>query len=312
MAPKQVCHDEFEPTIEAVGKLCRIEVCFELNYLVNIIWYKIATHFKVQLGNQEQVFMSELLSLVINLDGSNKRWADASSQLDAAGLNFERFAAVDARGKDPLDYPEYKLRKAIGFYGRPMTGGEIGCYMSHLLCAKALLDSDCDYAIVLEDDMEIRGNLAAHIAEIPALLDKKAPDWDIVNIGMAAHKLTSSLAHIAGIEVQSAHYFPVTTTGLIWSRKGAAAFWATRAEIYAPVDHYFRKFFTARGTGYALNPPLVTPSGAESEIDAEGHTTTKTRKRLKRTPAYFLREFRRQSTNYRNAWRHLKRHRPTQ
>lgn len=248
-------------------------------------------------------------TLLINLEGSDTRLAEASDLLCAAGISFNRFPAFDGRGKDPTDYPEYNERKAIHFYSRPMTGGEIGCYMSHLLCAKALLDSTYDYAVVLEDDMTIGAGAARILESLPQILDNSVPDWEIVNIGKPAHKLTSKLACFAHTEIQCAHYFPVTTTGLIWSRKGAQAFWNTRQEIYAPVDHFFRRFFTARGTGYAVNPPLVTPSGADSVIDAEGGTDTKARKRLKRTPLYFIREFRRQIVNYAFAIYHLQKNR---
>ena len=227
-------------------------------------------------------------------------------------MAFERFAAFDGRGKSPQDYPEYNERKALAFYARPMSGGEVGCYMSHLLCAKAIKESGLDHAIVLEDDMTINEKSKVIIEALVKKLDKEDPDWEVVNIGRHAHKLSTTLATINGIDVQRAHYFPVTTTGLVWSKKGAAAFWDTHQEIYAPVDHFFRYFFSARGTGYSLNPPLVQTSGAESDIDDEGDATSNARDRLRRTPLYLWREFRRQSTNYWNAWRHLKRHRPPQ
>ena len=245
--------------------------------------------------------MNELLSLVINLDGSDQRWADASSQLDAAGLNFERLAAVDARGQSPESFAQYDEKRAFDFYGRAMTGGEIGCYLSHLKCAKRLLDSDCDYALVLEDDVALAENFTQILQTLIQNLDAGvAPDWELINLGRHGHKLKTPVSDICGHSLEHAFYFPVTTTALLWSRKGAKAFYDSRDTIYAPVDHYFRKMFSQRGTGFALNPPCAIPSGAESDID----TAVLARNRIPRTPAYFWSEFKRQSKNYVNAWKH--------
>ena len=239
--------------------------------------------------------MAKFITLLINLDGSDDRLVAAKAALDAAGIDFERFPAFDARGKAPTDFPFYDNRAAIGFFSRPMTGGEIGCYMSHLQCAQRLLDSDADYALVLEDDMTMPSNGGAVVADLIDHLDAVDPDWEIVNLGRPAHKIATDTGTVHGLTVQAAHYFPVTTTGLLWSRKGAAAFAATEGHVYGPVDHFFRRFFTKRGHGFALSPALTLPSGAQSEIDVPA---AQTRDRPVRGLRYHWIEFRRQAQNY--------------
>ncbi|MGZ9808949.1 glycosyltransferase family 25 protein [Pseudoroseicyclus sp. H15] len=254
--------------------------------------------------------MTDLPIFLINLDASPERLATATAELSRAGLPFTRLPAVDARGQAPESFAGYDDARARRFYGRPMTGGEVGCYLSHLAGAEAVLASGADMGLVLEDDFTFA---AEHPAEsLTALADAlwggAAPGWEIVNVGRAAHKYYTPVQPVAGHMLMRAHYFPVTTTGVLWSRAGAEAFLATRGEIYAPLDHFFRRFFTQRGTGLALTPPLVLPSGDASTIDADG-SPAKARKRLSRTPLYFWREFRRQSVTYASALAHQRRYR---
>lgn len=251
---------------------------------------------------------NKFFTYLINLDGSDTRLRQASDQLRQAKIEFSRISAFDGRGIDKTQLSEYDEKAAISFYGRPMTGGEIGCYKSHLDCIERFLNSSAKYCVVVEDDANIDAEASGLINKIIEYLDANDPDWEIVNIGKEAHKLAVTACNLSEHDLQRAFYFPVTTTGLIWSRKGAEAFWATRNTIFAPVDHFFRKFFTQRGTGYALEPPIVRPSGSESEIDTEGGTFVNARKRIPRTPHYFFREFRRQTQNYYHAWKHRRSH----
>ena len=210
--------------------------------------------------------------------------------------------AVDARGIAPANFPEYSEEKAHNFYGRGMTGGEVGCYKSHLKAAEIFLASDAEYALVLEDDVKLPLNASSLITSLILQL-KTLPDWELVNLGRAPHKMYTKLAAVGDSTLTHAHYFPVTTTALLWSRNGAEAFLNTRDEIYAPVDHFFRKWCAKRGQGFALIPAPFSTTGAESDIDTNPGAQ-QIRDRIRRTPAYFWHEFRRQSSNYANAIRH--------
>lgn len=251
-----------------------------------------------------------MLTLLINLDDATDRLSEATNSLKQAGIPFRRIEAVDGRGRPSTDFPEYVERNSIRFYGRPMTSGEIGCYLSHLKSVAAFLATDEQFCLVLEDDMTMPEDGAKIIADLISSLEHQKRPWEVVNLGKAAHKFKSKIATLNGYNVELAHYFPTTTTGLLWNRQGAQAFLDTADEIYAPVDHFFRRFYSVRGTGVALSPALTVPSGAESMIDAEGVAenviaSNKARKRIPRRPQYFFREFRRQSVNYLGALRGL-------
>lgn len=250
-----------------------------------------------------------MLRLLINLHDATDRYSAAEEMLAREGVEFERIEAVDGRGKPTSMFPQYDALRALRFYGRELTSGEIGCYLSHLQCVERFLQSNETYCLVLEDDMSAPENLAPILDQLVSSLENHdGLDWDVINLGKAARKFRTSLGVVDGYQLFHAHYFPVTTTALLWSRRGAQAFWDTRGAIFAPVDHYLRRFCCLRGTGLCLDPPLIVPTGVESMIDAEGitaatQTSQKARKRMDKTLAYFWKEFRRQAANYNGAIR---------
>lgn len=97
----------------------------------------------------------KIQTYLINLDGSNERLESAKQQLDSIDWSFERFPAFDGRGKPLSSFEDYDDRQARQTLGRSLLNSEIGCYLSHYHCVSAFLESDADYLVVLEDDMQL-------------------------------------------------------------------------------------------------------------------------------------------------------------
>ena len=231
------------------------------------------------------------ITLVINLDDSTERLQSVDVQLKQQAIAYQRVPAFDGRKMSPYDCNLYNERKAIAYMGRSLLGGEIGCYLSHLKCAKKLLESNATYALVLEDDVKINCKLKEIIESFLEYAEnEKDLDWDLINIGAKELKIYTELKEFTDGErtfkLHRAHYFPMTTTGLLWSRKGAQKFLENSNEIFAPVDNYFRYALTRSNKGLAFSPALVKTTGAESEIDS-GNAATKKRRKTNRSPIYF-------------------------
>ncbi|MBF9031662.1 hypothetical protein HKCCE3408_14775 [Rhodobacterales bacterium HKCCE3408] len=207
---------------------------------------------------------------VINLDGSTERFAGISARLDAAGLDYERQPAVDGRGFDMARVPGYDADAARRYMGRALVGGEIGCYLSHLETAERFLASNAAACLVLEDDAAPPADLRAIVARTCEVLDARDPDWRIVNLGNPRLKIVRPVEEIAGdgrhVELVRAYYFPMTTSAILWSRRGAADFVAGHDRIFAPVDNYLRHWITRVGGGYAFRPSPVPTIDAVSDI----------------------------------------------
>jgi glycosyl transferase family 25 len=85
-------------------------------------------------------------TFVINLDHHQGRMRFMVAQLEALGVPFARFPAVN--GYDPAAIAD---AGAASF--APLSGGEIGCWESHRRIWRAVVERDLAGAFVLEDDV---------------------------------------------------------------------------------------------------------------------------------------------------------------
>ena len=243
-------------------------------------------------------------TFLINLEGSHDRLARSTAQLTTAGLEFQRLAAFDGRHMRPEDLPMYDIARAQRVFGRRLTGGEVGCFLSHLAAAQRFLISDAIYGLVIEDDVTVPAAAALTLQDLLGVLAARPdPPWSVVNLGEPARRMFTALDPVAtGHVLVRAHYFPVTTTALLWSRPGAEAFLRDAKAIEMPVDHWLRRWATARDAGLALNPALFPAAEGQSEIDAAGP-----RKKTELSPRYFIAKQSRLWSNKTRAWWHRSR-----
>ncbi|MFC5386046.1 glycosyltransferase family 25 protein [Aquamicrobium segne] len=209
---------------------------------------------------------------VINLEDSKERLDLIRSQLDSLGIAFARVPAFDGRKLDLSKVEDYDADRSMRYMGRELVGGEIGCYRSHLSAAEHFLASDACYALVLEDDAHLLCNPLELLAKALPDLEMIDPDWLLMNIGNRKLKYSSSLSRYnvdaRNYVLAAAHYFPMGTRAIVWSRKGARNFVAKHRTIFAPIDNYFRFWLTRQGHGYSFWPAPITATDAKSQIMA--------------------------------------------
>lgn len=100
--------------------------------------------------------LNQILRLVINLDRSKERLESVSKQLSAQGLSFQRIPAVDGRKLSPeqlsrLEAPYNAPEKFV--FRKALWPTEIACFLSHAACWEKLVNSNCDWALIMEDDI---------------------------------------------------------------------------------------------------------------------------------------------------------------
>ena len=113
---------------------------------------------------------------LINLDRSPDRLATASRHFSDAGIPFQRIAGFDA-SKEDLSYLQIDQAAFTKIHGRKtIRKGEIGVYQSHLKAIHTFLETQKEFAIILEDDAL---PLPHAVSTITQLIAWEA-DWDIV------------------------------------------------------------------------------------------------------------------------------------
>ena len=90
---------------------------------------------------------------LINLDRDTGRLARMQQQLDAMGLAYTRFAAIDGRAQAD----ELAARVDAAAYARNMgqnvTPGHVGCYASHVAVWEQVAQAPQPVALILEDNV---------------------------------------------------------------------------------------------------------------------------------------------------------------
>lgn len=103
---------------------------------------------------------------VISLADAGARRVSLVAALDALGLEWELFEAVDGRrGLGPVWESLIDRAGAAKAMGRPLTNGEFGCALSHRGIYEIILQRGLEGAIVLEDDAILRPDFARFVRE---------------------------------------------------------------------------------------------------------------------------------------------------
>ncbi|MGC1505941.1 MAG: glycosyltransferase family 25 protein [Sulfitobacter sp.] len=216
--------------------------------------------------------MTDLPVFLINLDGSNDRLVAATTAMQAEGVSFVRHAAFDGRYLDLTQVPEYSASAARAYMGRDLTGGEVGCYISHVQVAVRFLETDSTYALVLEDDMRPLPGWMAITRALATNLQTSGCEWDVAHLAAQRLKIATPILDVTTqsqhATVHRAHYFPMRTTAMLWSRKGAERFVRTAYPITCPVDIHLRRLMQQNDGGVALEPPCFSTTDVESDIVA--------------------------------------------
>lgn len=161
--------------------------------------------------------------LVISLRRSHERRSRITARLNALGVPFTFFDALEGDGR-----ATYSRR-----YGRALSQGEIGCYLSHVAAARVIATSDEPFGCILEDDAVLQHN-AAHFlsAEILSTL----PPFDILRLEALFHGRNKHVTTIQGVKVCAPLYPDAGAAAQIYTRSGAAKIASCRRPISEPID----------------------------------------------------------------------------
>lgn len=122
--------------------------------------------------------MKKIHTYVINLKESTDRreyMLNLLSAFDCLEVDFIDAVNGNAMTVKQLE-ASFDQNKAFRQYGRILRGGEVGCSLSHLKCAQALITSEEDVALVLEDDLVIQDYAIAGLLEkVAELLSSSGP-----------------------------------------------------------------------------------------------------------------------------------------
>lgn len=235
---------------------------------------------------------------VINLERASERREFMRGQLEALGLPYEFLTAVDGHQLGSRARHEYSRVRAVLELGRQMTAPEIGCALSHLAAYERLLAEDLEEALILEDDVELGG-------DVPAVLDARGglpADWDLVTLyhGQRARPVPFGPSFVAGRRFCTFERV-WGTQGYLVRRSAAERLMCLGRPVRLPSDELLYRPGEARLRVYGVTPPALRPAAFESHLLEEVRERRAARGRAPRAVSRGYRAVRQRLP--RRAWR---------
>ncbi len=173
---------------------------------------------------------------VINLLKAKDRLKNISRHLNELGVEFEVVKGIDG-SKIQLPHSSFSKKSYHFMHGKGSNLGELGCYFSHIKALRRFLETNENFALILEDDVTL-------LKETMLLIDQSillhSDSWDILRItGLHSGTpikfkrlfkkffLTVNLTHQSG------------AGGYVINRKGADKIIKHLLPMKLPYDHAF-------------------------------------------------------------------------
>ncbi|WP_103333946.1 glycosyltransferase family 25 protein [Pseudotabrizicola formosa] len=216
---------------------------------------------------------------IINLDRSVDRLTTITAKLDSQGIDWQRHPAIAPASPEAAHaHPLYRPQRMRALFGRDMSRGEIGCFLSHMAVMEAALQEGAALALVLEDDAtpqttKLRETLAT-LSDWLCQTGQARVDW--VHLSRPLGKWGRPLATVGDIQVRRAYRPPLIGSANLWTRKGMQDFLhhVARYGMDRPADDAMRACFCRSGRGAVLEQPLFGEEGSVSTIDPQNERTS--------------------------------------
>ncbi|XP_031840465.1 glycosyltransferase 25 family member isoform X2 [Nomia melanderi] len=130
--------------------------------------------------------------------------------------------------------PEY----ADPYHNRPMTMGEVGCFLSHYIIWNKVIEDDVETIIILEDDIRFEPFFRQKVNYILTELNNLQLKWDLVYLGRK-RLMESAESPIEGSKYLVHAAYSYWTLGYMLSKSGAKKLIeAEPLKKLIPVDEY--------------------------------------------------------------------------
>ncbi|XP_053208665.1 glycosyltransferase 25 family member-like [Panonychus citri] len=198
-------------------------------------------HF-VEIPKKDRLGVDEVY--VINLDRRTERKEAMSKRMDILGINATFWPAVDGK----LINEEYLKKRGIKFlpdyedpyHKRPMTFGEIGCFLSHYDIWKDMIKKNHKFVVILEDDVRFERSFRPRFKALLGAIKKYEESFggtDLIYLGRKAQtdeKFTQTA--INGLILPNYSYW---TIGYILTQRGAERLINSKPlEKLLPIDEF--------------------------------------------------------------------------
>ncbi|KAJ7317595.1 hypothetical protein JRQ81_003757 [Phrynocephalus forsythii] len=219
----------------------------------------------------DEVFM-------INLKRRTDRRERMLRTLYEQEIDCKILEAVDGKAMNSSQVEAMGIKMLPGYkdpyHGRPLTKGELGCFLSHYKVWQEIVERGLEKSVVFEDDLRFEIFFKRRIMNLMYDLEEEGLDWDLIYIGrkrMQVEHPEKAVPHVRNLVEADYSYW---TLGYIISLQGAKKL--LEAEPLSkmlpvdeflpvmfdkhPVSEYMEHFNNRNLLAFSAEPLLVYPT----------------------------------------------------
>lgn len=219
----------------------------------------------------EEVFM-------INLQRRTDRRDRMLRTLYEQEIACKVIAAVDGKAMNVSEINDMGIHMLPGYsdpyHGRPLTKGELGCFLSHYNIWKEIVERGLKTSLVIEDDLRFEVFFKRRLQNLMTEVESQGLDWDLIYIGRKRMQIEHPEKSVPKIHNLVEADYSYWTLGYMMSLQGAQKL--MRAEPLKrmlpvdeflpvmfnkhPVSDYMEQFETRDLKAFSAEPLLVFPT----------------------------------------------------
>ncbi|KAJ8373190.1 hypothetical protein AAFF_G00270230 [Aldrovandia affinis] len=219
----------------------------------------------------DEVFM-------INLQRRKDRRDRMLRTLYEQEIDCKVIAAVDGNALNVSQIQDMGIHMLPGYndpyHGRPLTKGELGCFLSHYNIWKEIVERGLKISLVIEDDLRFEVFFKRRLQNLMMELKSEGLDWDLIYIGRKRMQVDHPEKSVPNIHNLVEADYSYWTLGYMMSLQGAKKL--LKAEPLKrmlpvdeflpvmfdkhPVSDYLDQFETRNLKAFSAEPLLVYPT----------------------------------------------------
>ncbi|XP_040202283.1 procollagen galactosyltransferase 1 [Rana temporaria] len=215
---------------------------------------------------------------LINLKRRPDRRERMKRVLHELQIDYKLSDAVDGKSLNETQVTAMGVKMLPGYkdpyHGRPLTRGEMGCFLSHYNIWKEIVERSLAISAVLEDDLRFEIFFKRRLENLLQDVEKAQLDWDLIYMGRKRMQVEEPEESVPGVRNLVIADYSYWTLGYLISLQGAKKLMnAEPLTKMLPVDEFlpvmydkhpvsdYSSFFSPRDLqAFSVEPLLLYPT----------------------------------------------------
>ncbi|KAJ8283564.1 hypothetical protein COCON_G00024140, partial [Conger conger] len=216
-----------------------------------------STYIPVQPKQPDKMGFDEVF--MINLQRRGDRRERMLRSLYEQEIACKVIAAVDGRALNLSQIQAMGIEMLPGYsdpyHGRPITKGEMGCFLSHYNIWKEIVERGLKTSLVIEDDLRFEVFFKRRLQNLMQEVESQGLDWDLIYVGRKRMQVDHPERSVPNIHSLVEADYSYWTLGYMMSLQGARKLLAVEPlRKMLPVDEFLPVMYDKHPVSEYMEP----------------------------------------------------------